>query len=321
MIACIYFTREGESIALEISKHFGDVKLFSEENYKDNIRHIFEKYDRIIFICAVGIAVRVTAPFIKNKWVDPAVIVIDDFKRYVISLLSGHYGGANEFCNEIASFLNAQAIITTASDSRGFKSLDIAAKENNFEIEDPQSIKKITSLMLEKKEITVFSDIGHIDLDYPYISDNGEGFIYITYKEKLDFKKPFCILRPKVLNVGIGCRRGISKEKVERAVKSVFDTNNLSLKSIRAIATIDIKSDEGGILEFAEERKLPVKFFSKEDIVKVQEKFMKSEFVRQNIGVFSVAEPCAYLLSPEIIVKKTAVDGVTVSVSKEVYDG
>ncbi|MCX7903351.1 MAG: cobalt-precorrin 5A hydrolase [Caloramator sp.] len=315
MIACIYFTKDGEKIARKLKENYGSVDIFSKENFKENIEKIIN-YERIIFISAVGIAVRILAPYIKNKWQDPAVLVIDDRGRYVISLLSGHYGGANEFCIEVAQKIGAMPIITTASDSRGFKSFDIIAKENNIYIEDKERLKRITSLMIEGRAISIYSAV-NIKIDYPNITDEGEAFVYITYQDDFSKKEPYCILRPKVLNVGVGCKKGTSYEKINLAIQRVFKENNLSIFSIRTIGTLDIKRNEEGLLRFAKERNVPIVFFSRDEIKKVEEKFQKSPWVYKNFGIYSVAEPCAYLLSPNIIVKKRIIEGVTVAVSKE----
>ncbi|CCJ33942.1 MULTISPECIES: cobalt-precorrin 5A hydrolase [Caloramator] len=315
MIACIYFTKEGEKVVKKIKDVYEKVDVFSKENFKENIEKIV-KYERIIFISAVGIAVRILAPYIRSKWQDPAVLVIDDMGRYVISLLSGHFGGANEFCIEVAEKIGAMPIVTTASDGRGFKSLDLIAKDNDFYIEDKERLKRITSLMIEGRTISICSSI-NIKIDYPNITDEGEAFIYITYKDEFPRKEPYCILRPKVLHVGIGCKRGTSFEKIDSAIQRVFKENNLSMFSIKSIGTLDIKKDEEGLLRFAKEKKLPVIFFSREEIKKVEENFPKSPWVYRNFGIYSVAEPCAYLLSPNIIVNRKIIDGVTVAVSKE----
>jgi len=320
LIACFYFTEDGEKIAFKIRGHFQDVKIYKKENYKENLKAVFENFDKIIFISAAGIAVRLIAPYIRDKWNDPAVVVVDDMGRYVISLLSGHFGGANEFAVKVAEVLNAIPVITTASDSRGFESIDLFAKKRNFVIENPEDVKVITSLMLQKRKIAVFSDIGPVEINYPCLTREGEGFIYITCKDKFDKKYPSCVLRPKVLNVGIGCKRGTYKKQIEEAINRVFLENNLSVKCIKIMATVDLKRDERGLIEFAEEKNIPLRFFSRDEIMKVQERFRKSEFVYKSLGVYSVAEPCAFLLSPEIIVRKTAVNGVTLSVSREVFD-
>ncbi|KRQ85913.1 cobalamin biosynthesis protein CbiG [Caloramator mitchellensis] len=315
MIAAIYFTDQGKLIADKIKDSFDDVFLFSKHNYKTNLENIFNEFDKIIFISATGIAVRTLAPFIKDKWSDPAVVVVDDLGRYCISLLSGHYGGANEFCNEVAKKINAMPIITTASDSRGFVALDLIAKRYNFYIEDAQKLKEVTASMLRGEYIDIISDV-ELNIDYPYISKDATKKVVITYREKTDYDSD-CILRPRILNVGIGCRRGVSKEKIINAIEFVFKKNNLSIKSIKQIGTVEVKRDEIGLLEFCDEMKLPVMFFTLGEIKSVQEYFEKSSFVENNIGVTSVAEPCAYLMGNEIIVKKTAFDGVTIAVSKE----
>ena len=142
-IACLYFTSSGETIAKRIVKSSDyEVHIYSKENYKSNLNDIFEHYNGIVFISSTGIAVRISAPFIKNKQIDPAIVVVDDLGRYSISLLSGHIGGANELAKNIAGYLNNQVIITTASDGRGIEAIDMFAKRNNLFIESFEDAKK-----------------------------------------------------------------------------------------------------------------------------------------------------------------------------------
>ncbi len=144
-ISIINVTKIGNDIAYKIKEHI-DADLYSKYvieklerqgfNFKEIVKKSFEDYDAIIFISSTGIAVRAIAPFIQSKDKDPAVIVIDSTGKYVISLLSGHLGGANELAEKIARVLEAEPIITTATDNLNIKAPDIIAKENNLVIED-----------------------------------------------------------------------------------------------------------------------------------------------------------------------------------------
>jgi cobalt-precorrin 5A hydrolase len=121
-----------------------------------------------------------------------------------------------------------------------------------------------------------------------------------------------------VFHVGIGCRRGKSKEEIREAVTSVFEQFNLALKSIKTIASIELKKDEPGILEFARELKVPTRFFSKDEIRQVQSNFSSSQFVESITKTTSVCEPCAHLCGGEMVVPKQIVNGITIAVTKEI---
>ncbi|MGH4139109.1 cobalt-precorrin 5A hydrolase [Clostridium sp.] len=316
-IACLAFTSSGEAIAARIKCCSNyEVHMFSKVNYKSNLNNIFSNYEGIVFISSTGIAIRISAPFIKNKRVDPAIVVVDDLGRYSISLLSGHIGGANELAENIAGFLKNQAIITTASDGRGIEAVDIFAKRNNLFIESLGDAKKITSMMIEGEDIKIESEI-EAKIGYENIVEKHESAaIFISSKLSINYDKPSCILRPKNIVVGLGCRRGKSMDEIINGLKEVFKNNDLSIKCIRAIATVDVKQDEIGIIDACKILDCELVIISRSDIVKVQDKFNKSAFVESTIGVSSVSEPCAYISGGELIVRRTAINGITIAISK-----
>lgn len=296
----------------------------------DDLKDTFYSNDAIIFIGATGIAVRLIAPFIKHKAKDPAIICIDDKGRYVISLLSGHLGGANELSENIAKKINAQAIITTASDSRGIESIDLFAQRYNYHMENMLNMTEVTRLMVDGKKILFFSENNNSinysnleiikDLSSINITEDIEGAIFVTSNipdlSKID-NIPVCILRPKNINVGIGCRKGVEKIRIIEAVESLFKELKLSDKSIKSFASVEVKKDEEGIIEAAKYFDADFKIFTIDEIDKVDDHFNKSEFVKKTIGVYSVAEPSAYLLGGEFKSMRTTHNGITLSVTKE----
>jgi len=316
-IACIAFTASGKAIAEKIKcSSDNEIQIFSKDNYKINLDNIFGQYAGIIFISSTGIAIRISAPYIKSKLVDPAIVVVDDLGRYAISLLSGHIGGANELAMSIAENINCQAIITTASDGRGIEAVDMFAKRNNLVIESMEDAKKITAMMLDGEAIRLQSEI-EAKIGYSNIVDNQEGgAIFVLSKLHINYDKPSCILRPKNITVGLGCRRGKTMDEILSALRAVFSKNNLSIKCIKQIATVDVKQDEQGIIEACRYLKCEMVIISREDIKVVQDKFNKSAFVNSTIGVTSVCEPCAYIAGGEIIVPKDAINGITIAISK-----
>jgi cobalt-precorrin 5A hydrolase len=323
-IACLTFTQSGEQIAATIRTAFrklvsggAQVDIFTKSDYKEHLHDIFREYTGIVFISSTGIAVRLSAPFLQDKTRDPAVVVVDDLGRYAISLISGHLGGANDLANEIANILDCQPIITTASDGRGIEAVDLFAKRNNLFIENQSDAKIITAMMVEGQPIRLISEIdARIGYD-SIVDDNPAGCIYVTSQEQINCDVPYCILRPKNLNVGLGCRRGKTKEEILRAITQVFQEHNLNVNSIKTVATIDVKKDEAGILETCEALQCELHFYTREDIKQVQHRFSASELVQSTIGVSAVCEPCAYLAGGEIIVEKTIIDGITVAVTRE----
>jgi cobalt-precorrin 5A hydrolase len=317
-LACIAFTAEGLVIAGRIKQSQDDaVEIFDKHSYKEQLDYIFNNYQGIVFIGAVGIAVRLSAPYLVHKTLDPAIVVIDDLGRYAISLVSGHLGGANELAQRLSEILSCQAVITTASEGRNIEAIDMFAKNNGLTIESMEGAKKITAMMLEGKKIKLESEL-KLDLNYNNLSEfDYEGVVFVSSELYLRSEKPYCILRPKNINVGLGCRRGKHRDEILKAIEEVFNSNKLSLNSIKTIATVDIKSDEEGIIEACKELGCKMTIFTREEISKVQHQFAASDFVKSNVGVTSVCEPCAILAGGEMIASKTVKNGITIAIAKE----
>lgn len=339
-LVCLSFTELGGVLGDRLeeldSYNISHIKNSSVENgIKSIMEKIWNEYEGIIFISATGIASRFIAPFIEDKTKDPAIIVIDDRGKFIISLLSGHLGGANKITEDISRQIGGIPVITTASDSRGFDSIDIFAKNNNYYIEDMKSITKLTSMMVNNKRIGFFTE-DNVIINYPNIKvldslDNIgkdkkyiEGLIIVSSKIIKDEKLrniPYTILRPKNINIGIGCRKNVEEKRIITAIEEALSTVSISNKSIKAIATIEIKKEEKGIIDTAKYYNLPLKIFTIKEIEKIEEMFEKSQFVKDTIGVYSVSEPCAYLLGGNIILPKSKHNGITISISKEEKDG
>ncbi|MCW6088578.1 cobalt-precorrin 5A hydrolase [Clostridium sporogenes] len=167
-----------------------DKHYFKKEdfNFKKIVKKSFQDYDAIIFISSTGIAVRAIASFIQSKDKDPAVIVIDSVGRYVISLLSGHLGGANELTEKIAKTIGAEPIITTATDNLNIKAPDIIAKENNLVIEDLKKAKEIAALLVNGQKVTFIDEDGLIDFPKGYVHniEDAKGIVFVTNKLYVD---------------------------------------------------------------------------------------------------------------------------------------
>lgn len=317
-LACITFTSSGAKIAESIkASDLFEVDIFDKHHYKEQLDDIFSQYKYIVFISSTGIAVRLVATYLLHKAVDPAIVVIDDLGRFSISLLSGHLGGANELALKLSEILKCQPIITTATDGRNIEAVDMFAKANGLYIESLEAAKKITAMMLENRKIKLESEV-KLKSGYENISDIGyEAVVIVSSRQRISKAMPCCILRPRNINIGIGCRRGKSKEDIMKAIDEVFDRQDLSKRSIKAVATVDIKADEQGIVEACKELGCSMRIFDRESIGKVEGLFDSSDFVKSEIGVASVCEPCAYLAGGRLIVHKTIVNGITIAVSKE----
>ncbi|MCT4607384.1 MAG: cobalt-precorrin 5A hydrolase [Marinisporobacter sp.] len=303
-----------------IKKIHGKMATFTEE--------IFYQYKCLIFIMSTGIVVRSIAPFIQDKKTDPAVVVLDEKGKNVISLLSGHIGGANLHTKKIAKILNANPVITTASDVNELIAVDTLAMVLDCEIEDFQDATKVTAHIVNDEKIGLISDRminlvlpkNIVKINKDQIHEGFKGLIYINDKIiENDIIYDSVILRPKRIILGIGCRRGKSEEEILSAIEDSLKDLNVSKKSIKHIATVDIKKDEEGLIGAAKSLKVPLMIVDREDIKKVEDQFKESEFVRKQIGVGAVCEPVAFLTSKngKMIQKKKIYDGITIAVFRE----
>ena len=287
------------------------------ENISALTEKLFDSFSAVVFVCACGIAVRTVAPFIKSKTSDPAVIVIDDCGKYVIPVLSGHIGGANRLAEHIAGLIGAEAVITTATDTGGHFSPDSFAVANSLIISDMTASKLIASAVLDGEKIGLESDYRFVNV--PCEISCGKQCrtgIYIGTENKRPFSVTLKLI-PKNIVLGIGCRRGISGQAVESAVKRVLCGAGICFERVSAVATADIKSDERGLAEFCRNYSLPVYFYSAEELSETAGSFSSSDFVKKITGVDNVCERSAVRHSGgKLTVQKTAFDGVTVAVAE-----
>ena len=278
---------------------------------------LFAENDALIFIGACGIAVRTIAPYIKSKITDPAVIVIDDQGRYVIPVLSGHIGGANKLAEQIASKLGAIPVITTATDGAGKFSCDAWAVQNDCVISSLETAKKVSSSIL-KNDIPVISDF-ELPSTLPnglVAGKTGDIGIYIGIHEKSPFKSTLRLI-PRILTLGIGCRRDTTREHLQSVIKTVFADNCLDIRAVGRIASIDVKKGEKGLLSLAKELNAELLFYTADELNGAEGDFDESDFVRKTVGTGNVCERSAAIDGGKLIVRKTMADGVTVAVAEK----
>jgi len=287
----------------------------------------------LIFISAVAVAVRAIAPCLQGKAKDPAVVVIDDQSRFAISLLSGHLGGANEAVEKIAHFLGACPVVTTATDNRGVTAFDNLARTLGWKLENLPDLKKISAALLEEREIYLYSER---PLHYPLsgtiriVSNPAElqsavnGYVLIS--SRLDpppgcHTFPHIILRPLSIAAGVGCRRGISVAALIKSVESAFAKAGLAISSLSCLATGEFKANEEGLIRAAAHFKVPLRIFTGTEIEQQIGDSTTSEFVKKQVGVGAVAEPCAKLGSGggELLLEVQRGEGITVALAESLF--
>jgi cobalt-precorrin 5A hydrolase len=344
-IAFISVTQNGMNLAVNIKNLLGEGDIYiteklssktSKERFKvidgklsDFTAKLFKNYEILIFIMATGIVVRSIASHIKSKFEDPAILVIDEKGNNVISLLSGHMGGANEMTTYISSLINANPVITTATDVNNKSSLDMIAKNLNAYIDNfRENVKDVNYLLVNDKKVGIYID-GNYKVDTRgFITikninefhrlNNLDKIIYITNKYETDIKDSRIIkVVPKDIVIGMGCRRNTSFEDINNSLEDILHKYNIDKKAIRKIGSVEVKKDEQGIIELANTLGVSFETISIEEIEKIEDRFEKSDFVKKSIGVYCVAEPVAYILSDKnLIVTKHKYKGITFSIGR-----
>ncbi|WP_457553756.1 cobalt-precorrin 5A hydrolase [Desulfobacula sp.] len=307
-----------------ISDRFDDGTCdVSFKSLRECVGENFNRYPSHLFIMATGIVIRVIADHIKHKTIDPAVVSMDDTGRYVISLLSGHLGGANQLAHKIADLTGADAVLSTATDVNQVPSIDMIAKKKGLRIENPEMIKKINMAFLEKEKIGLYDPFSFFS-DFLegrtifFSSNTKECGYHVIVDDGIHYDDECLRLRPLTLCVGIGCNRGTPECEIMDLLKEMFLQNKLSLLSIRCIATIDIKKDENGILEASKSLNVPVVFFENQELDAVKDVKNISQIVKKYTGAKSVCEAAAILAAAngELIVEKQKTKNVTLAVAR-----
>ena len=309
---------ESDITSYTLEKYRFDNRVKPLGNLKETVKRHFTD-DAVIFIGAVGIAVRSIAPYIKDKFCDPAVLVIDELGRYVIPLLSGHVGGANELANYIGEALSAAPIITTATDINGTFAVDIFAKKNNLLISSRKLAKDVSAALLDNNCIDIDSDIKNIDvkeLKKKLNPKNKTCDIKVRITDRI-YDDTVLTLIPKNLHIGVGCKKNTDADKMWDFVNDIFRLEGLDIRAVKSIGSIDIKRDEYAIKNLANRLNVPFLTFTKDELNSVSGDFFESEFVRKTVGVGNVCERAVCIQCNNLIVKKTAREGMTVAIGRE----
>lgn len=300
-----------------------------EENLQQWTAREFKEARGLVFIGAAGIAVRAIAPHIKSKTTDPAVVVVDERGRFSISLLSGHLGGANQLAQHIAQGIGATAVVTTATDINDKFAVDQWAKDNGCAITHMKIAREISAAILEGEAVEFFCDYpiyGIIPAELQHPSDRLRIAVSIRRRGGIlepdqmnsasPVQKQVLQLVPRIITLGIGCRRGMPREKLEAFAEAILERENIRWEAVCRISSIDLKQDEQGLLELAERHSLALTTYSAEQLNAVEGDFTPSDFVSSVTGVDNVCERAAVCQDQgSLLVKKEARDGMTIAVS------
>ena len=333
-IAVLAITKNGIEMSLGLKEHFSDFEIFApikfsdnnekiqwyDESTSDKIVKLFKNNDGLICLFSLGAVIRLLSSHIKDKKTDPAVIVIDDNANFVISVLSGHLGGANELSNEIADKIGATPVITTAADVNKTIAVDLVGREFGWRIEDESNVTRISAFMVNKEKIGIFQNIGKKEWWKGKLPENitffsniedlknsdCKGYLLITNDQinDEDVIKNSVIYRVPSLVIGIGLHWDTPKETILNGVNETLEKFGLNQNEIARFVSIKKDKDVVGLIELSEEMNVPLEYIDREELATITTP-NPSNTVQAFEGTASVSEAAAMKSSNgELIVEK-----------------
>ena len=297
--------------------------LFLKKSVGDWAKERMQEQNALLFIGACGIAVRAVAPHLTDKLHDIPVLVMDEKGKYVIPILSGHMGGANDLANHIAEKTGAEAVITTATDLNKKFAVDLFAKRNRLYIANKDGIVKVSSKVLAGKEITMSIEAGHEiiggESGIRFVPYPPMGVVDVVVTSKDDMFDTSLLLKPREYVIGIGCKKGKKANEIDDFILKAIKKKGISIMQIFALSSISQKRDEQGIVEWCRKEGIPFFTYTAEDLREVNGTFTKSMFVKNQVGVDNVCERAAVKACGEdgkLILPKVAENGMTIAVAK-----
>ncbi|MGB6463741.1 MAG: cobalamin biosynthesis protein [Nitrosotalea sp.] len=332
-VAIVAITKNGIEMAKNLKGKFSSWQVFAPSKFSNNdskinwfedsttekIGELFKKYNALVCVFSLGAVIRLVAPHMKDKKTDPAVVVIDDTGKFVISTLSGHLGGANKLAEEIAEVLGATPVITTAADVNKTIAVDLVGKEFGWQIDDDSTVTKISAFMVNEEKIGLFQDAGEKDWWMPkkelpknvhqYASleelagSDCKGFLIISDKiiQEKQILERSVVYRPRTLVVGVGLHWDTSKDTIKEGLEFCLSKFKLSPKSVAKFSSIKKEAQVVGLHEIAEEMKVPIDYFEKQDLAEIAIP-NPSEVVQNLEGTPSVSEASAIKSSGSTLV-------------------
>jgi len=346
-VSVLAITKNGINIGERLKELFPNWDIFvpsklSNENKSitwyseptsDKIIELFKNSNALICLFSLGAVIRLIAPYLKNKKTDPAVIVIDDKTNFVISVLSGHIGGANELTQEISEKLNALPVITTAADVNKTIAVDLVGREFGWKIDDETTVTKISAHMVNAEPIGVFQQTGNKKW-YKELPKNVTIYNSLEELKKSNSKahliisdtiidnelaQESVIYRPQSLVIGIGLHWDTTKDTIKDGIEHCLKKFNLSSKCIAKLVSIKKPEDVQGLIDLGKEMQIPVEYVNREELAEIITP-NPSSTVKAFEGTASVSEAAAIKISNgELIVEKQKFPpNLTVAIARKI---
>ena len=318
-IAIITHSQAGEKLAQTILKAGWKAEWIPKEQNAVT-ETLMKEYDALLFIGSLGICVRCIAPFLKSKKNDPAILNADVNGHFVQPVVSGHLGGANELAKDLSRLIGAQPVLTTVSDSTDLWALDLLPARYGWKMEYDGKLSRLTGLFVNRKPTALLleaRDTGtlflenshpeHVTVFYEAEAINPDGFdlIVAVTPRCYDWGDKVIWYRPAMIDLGIGCQKGMLADALKKEVEKTLGENKIALKAVRCIGSAELKKEEPALNQLADEWKVPFCTFDK-DTLNGYEVPNPSDKVNEVTGAASVAEAAAMHLSgSRLLMNKT----------------
>ena len=306
--------------------------------FREAVGKAFRESDALVFVGAAGIAVRGIAPYIMDKYADPAVVSVDEFGRYAVPLLSGHVGGANRLAELTAEITGGIPVISTASDLNHVFAVDVWAEKHFLTITDRVLAKEVTAALLRGENVGFFSDVpvqGELPEGLILLEEESDpvppevcsfpACIYVTYRSAEAVREQFGqdgekILRlvPRCLSLGCGCKKDFDPAEAVRRATEFLKENGIDPEAVMEVATIDLKEKEPALRAVAGMFAGIFRLHSAAELAAVPGEFHDSDFVKQTVGVGNVCERAAMIYGSELLAPKTSYEGITFALSLKI---
>ena len=285
--------------------------------------------DGLVVVLAVGATLRLLAPWLRGKHVDPAVVAVDDAGQYAVALLSGHRGGANDLARQVAEAIGARAVVTTASDASGLLAVDLLGAEDGWRIEaTPDALREAAAAVVNRLPVGFLQDAGAAvdlppgirrlsSLDAASMQDVC-ALLIVTDRCVPALMPTQVVYRPPSLVAGVGCSSDASAADVLAAIELALQRGELARKAVAQLATIDRRAHEPAVLGAAAALEVPVRAFCAEQLAEVRPLPSPSETVREAVGTPGVCEPAALLASGarSLVVSKVKTPRATAAIAR-----
>ena len=305
-IAIIQISEAGSEIASELQRAYNAKAI-----KRTDVGKLWTKYDAFVFIGAMGICVRTIAPYVNDKHEDPAVICIDSTGLNVISVLSGHIGGANDLTREISALIGAREVITTQSDNAGLWALDTLAERFNWAIASDDDMNKCIYAFVNREPTALLMEIRDEGTDYlektlpPHVTIiksleevDPAKFKLVILVTPYNLCVPYGVLELHFVPMIAALGFGLASHPDD--YEEIYDQIDETLSSIGVLpcykryCTIDVKEDEEFCAMLVDEYNEELVFYTAEQLAKVEVP-NPSATVQKHVGTPSVCEAAAIL--------------------------